>query len=93
MATPSFTTEKHREREISEGVGAVVIEGDAHQLGVEVIHGHLAAEGAGGGERGWGGDDVTVAIVDEEDDKSVGEVERREEGGRVGHVDSLATRV
>ena len=78
-----------------ERVGAVAVEGDelavrillardAHLLGDEVVHGHLAAEGAGGVE--GGARHAPLALVGQEDDGAVAEVKRRERRIEVGHV-------
>lgn len=79
-----------------ERVGAVAIEGDGlavrsllardpRLLGDEVVHGHLAAEGSSRVE-GWAAGDGALAVVGEEDDGAVGEIEGRESGVGVRHV-------
>lgn len=62
----------------------ILLARDLHLLGDEIVHGHLPAEGAGGVEIGAG--DGALALVGEEDDGAVGEIEGGERGARVGHV-------
>ena len=62
----------------------ILLARDAHLLGDEVIHGHLAAEGSRGVE--GGARHVALAFVGQKDDGAVSEVERRESDIGIGHI-------
>lgn len=66
----------------------VLLSGDPHLLRDEIVHRHLPAEGSCRGERGGGAEDPpgALAVVGEEDDGAVGEVEGGERCVGVGHV-------
>lgn len=63
----------------------ILLARDTHLFGDEIVHGHFTAEGAGGVE-GGGTRDAAFAVVGEEEDGAVGEVEGGEKSVGMRHV-------